>query len=135
MTEENKRENIREELERAEAAERAAHVLLAAGLLNDAVSRLYYSVLHRVRALLLSEGLEPRSHNGALQLFSLKFVKVGHFDPKSAHLFSKLTKYREDADYSSSYQFGREDVELLLAEAAGLSRRIASYLTTAGYLR
>ena len=109
MTEENKKRNIAEEIVRAGEAMGAADLLFERGFLNDAVSRLYYFVLYHIRALLLSKGLEPKSHEGALRLFALHFVKEGLFEAKVSHVFSKLMKYREEADYNPSYTFTKED--------------------------
>ncbi len=102
LKEENKRKNIREEMEKAGETISAATLLFDNGFFNDAISRLYYHVLHNVRALLLTEGLEPKSHEGALRLLSLHFVKEGIFEAQVAHTFSKLMKYREEADYNPS---------------------------------
>ena len=79
MNEENKRENIREEIDRANEAIRAANLLFENGFVKDAISKLYYSLLYSVRGLLLTEGLEPKSHEGTLRLFGLHFVKPGAF--------------------------------------------------------
>ena len=100
MTEKNKKSNIDEELSRAETALGAADLLGANGYLNEAVSRLYYYLLYEIRALLLTEGFEPKTHECALRLFSLHFVKDGSFPSDSSHTFSKLMKYREEADYN-----------------------------------
>ena len=62
------------------------------------------------RALLLSANLEPRTHEGALRLFSLHFVKHGPFPPECAHTLSKLMKYREEAEEIS------QRIRLRLAE-------------------
>lgn len=109
MTEENKKENIKSELERASKAMDAATLLFDNGFLNDAVSRLYYFLLHSIRTLLLTKGLESKSHEGALRLFGLHFVKSGIFEPADSHIFSRLMKYREEADYNPLYIFTHED--------------------------
>ena len=95
MIEENKRENIHEEMKRAIKAMDAASLLFDNGFLNDAISRLYYFLLYNIRALILTKGLEPKSHEGALRLFGLHFVKEGTFEPADSHIFSRLMKYRE----------------------------------------
>ena len=132
MTEKNKHENMHEELSRAATSLDAADLLHQNGFINEAVSRLYYFLLYKVRALLLSEGLEPRSHEGILRLFSLHFVKPGLFPPESAHLLSKLMKYREEADYNPSYSFQDQDYPRLKDEAKALSDRIDEYLANLG---
>lgn len=134
MIEENKKKNIDEEMERANEATKAANLLFNNGLLNDAISRLYYFVLYNIRALLLAKGLEPKSHEGALRLFGLHFVKEGIFDPKSSHVFSKLMKYREEADYNPSYVFTKEDFVEFRKEADELANRISLFLEEKGYL-
>ena len=75
MTEENKKENIKAELDRASTALDASTLLFENGFLNDAISRLYYFMLHTIRALLLTIGLEPKSHEGVLRVFGLHFIK------------------------------------------------------------
>ena len=46
MTEENRKENIRAELDRAAEALAAATLLYENGYISDAISRLYYFVLY-----------------------------------------------------------------------------------------
>ena len=134
MTEENKKDNIKNELERASNALQAANLLYDNGFLNDAVSRLYYFLLHTIRALLLTKGLEPKSHEGALRVFGLHFVKEGIFLPRDSHIFSRLMKYREEADYNPSYTFTKEDFIEFKKEAEDLSSKIKAYLNKMGYL-
>jgi uncharacterized protein (UPF0332 family) len=133
VTEENRKINIEEELGRAETAAGAADLLAANGYFNEAVFRLYYQMLYMVRALLLTAGPEPRSHEGALRLFSLHFVKNGPFSPNSSHAFAKAMKYREEADYNPSYSFSEEDFQQLREEVRELSGRILTYLVGQGY--
>ncbi len=134
MTETNKRENIGEELSRAAEALAAADILYEKGLISDAVSRLYYFVLYNIRALLLSKGYEARSHEGALRLFGLHFVKTRVFSPASSHVFSKLMKYRGEADYNPSYVFTKEDFRTCRAEAYKLADAIKKYLRKMNYM-
>ena len=134
MMEENKRENIQAELEGAEKTLSEAELLFKNGFFNGAVSRLYYSLLYSMRALLLTKGLEPKSHEGALRLFGLHFIKEGLFETKASHIFSKMMKYREEADYNPAFLFTREDFIALRKEVGELSKRIRSYLKEKDYL-
>lgn len=135
MKEKNKKENILEELQRAMRAMGAANLLFNNGFLNDALSRLYYFLLYNIRALLLTKGFEPKSHEGALRLFALHFVKERLFVAKDSHIFSKLMKYREEADYNPSYVFTREDFVEFKKEAENLSYKIKNYLKRESYLK
>jgi uncharacterized protein (UPF0332 family) len=133
MIEENKRENIREEMERATEARKAAELLFKNDFIKDAVSKLYYFLLYSMRALLLTRGLEPKSHEGALRLFGFHFVKEGPFITEDSHVFSKLMKFREEADYNPSYMFTKEDYIELEKEADNLFRKIKNYLKERDY--
>ena len=133
MTISNKRLAIFEELERAKSAMAAARLLARNDLLNDAVSRLYYFVLYHIRALLITIDLEPNSHEGALRLFGLHFVKNGPLPPEFSHLFSRLMKYRDEADYNPSYIFEQSDVDGLIDEAVVIAKRITEVIAEAGF--
>ena len=134
MNEENKKANIREEIDRANEAIRAANLLFENGFVRDGVSKLYYCLLYSIRALLLTEGLEPKNHEGALRLFGLHFVKPGAFEAKDYHIFSKLMKFREEADYNPSYSFSPEDFTEFKSEAEGVIQKITNYLKSKDYL-
>ncbi len=134
MNESNKKKNIHEEISRANTTFDAACLLFENGYISDALSRLYYFILYHIRAVLLSKGFEPKSHEGALRLFALHFVKKGIFPPKDSHVFSKLMKYREEADYNPAYTFVKEDFIDLKREAESLAHKIQGYLKTKGYI-
>lgn len=134
MNEANKKDNVREEIEHANESMRAADLLFKNGFTRDAVARLYYSLLYTVRAMLLANGLEPKSHEGALRLFGLHFVKQGIFEPEDSHVFSRLMKYRQEADYNPSYVFTPEDFIEFRKEAEMLIQKITSRLKQEGYL-
>jgi hypothetical protein len=135
MMEENKRENIREEIERATEARKAAELLFSNDFIKDAVSKLYYFLLYGIRALLLTKGLEPKSHEGALRLFGLHFIKEGLFISQDSHVFSKLMKFREEADYNPSYVFTEGDFKELAIEADNLFLKIRAYLKDNDYFK
>jgi len=134
MNEQNKKANILEEIERANETIKVANLVFENGFFRDAVARLYYSVLYFVRALLLTEGFEPKSYEGALRLFGLYFVKKGLFKVEDSHIFSKLMKYREEADYNPSYTFTREDFIEFKEESDRLIQKIMVYLKAKEYL-
>ena len=134
MTDENKRENIRVAMDKASKTLSEADLLFNSGFITGAVSRLYYSLLHSVRALLLTKGLEPKSHEGVLRVFGLHFIKGGIFEPKASHIFARLMKYKEEADYNPSYIFTAEDFIEFRKEAEDLADKIKDYLRENGYL-
>lgn len=79
MTDDNRRDNIADELARAAESTSAAETLLAADLHRDAISRACYACHHHLLALLLSRGLEPKTHAGGVSVFNAHFVRTGLF--------------------------------------------------------
>jgi uncharacterized protein (UPF0332 family) len=131
MTGDNRRANIAAELVRCDESLRAASVLVAAALLHDAESRLYYAAYHAAMAVLLTEGLEPRSHTGVASLLGLHFVKTGRLDPDDARLFARLQKYRIEADYSVGFVLTRDAVEEDLAACRAFIERVRAVIASA----
>ncbi len=65
-----------------------------------AANRLYYSLFHAVSALLISDHHEVGTHRGAVNKFSLYYVKEGVFTKEEGRLYSRLQRLREDGDYN-----------------------------------
>ncbi len=105
MTDANRRKNIEAEVSRGNESLESAELLLAAGKLADAVSRAYYAAFHYARALLLTLGEEARTHGGVERLLQRDLVRPGTLDPDVACLFSRLQKFRQDADYTAEFVF------------------------------
>lgn len=134
MTPENRRLNVTEEWALSEEEWLAGEQLLQVGLFRPAVSRYYYSLFHAVRSLLLSEGVEPRTHQGIQNEFYRRFVRDGPLSSPLARVFSHLQKDREDADYSRSAVFSEESARAARASATSLREAIRSLLGQGGWL-
>lgn len=128
MMEDSRKENMHDELSRADEAIKAADLLFDNDLVSDAISRLYYFILYHIRALLLSRGLEPRSHEGTLRLLGLHFIREGFLEKSVAQVFSKLMKFREEADYNPVSMFSKEDYVEYRKEAMILADAIRRHL-------
>lgn len=119
MTEENRRHNARLEAARGDDALRAAEQLLAIELPNDAISRAYYAAFHYARALLLTEGLEPRTHRGVVALLEECFVPSGRLDREMVSRLARLQTFRGLADYDARQRLSMERA----AEEVAVARR------------
>jgi uncharacterized protein (UPF0332 family) len=133
VTDENRRRNLQDELARAADALLAAQALLDLGLHADSVSRSYYAVFHYLRALLLTRGIEPKSHNGAIRLFNTEFVRPGAFPTAHNRLLGGLQKAREMADYDSAVAFSKDDARAQLEEARQFAREVGAFLEREGW--
>jgi len=134
VTQQNIKINIKQEIERADDCLKSAELLMDHRQYADAVSRLYYHAYHYIRALLLSKGFEPKSHEGSLRLLGLHFIKTGILAPPLSHSYAKLMKYRGEADYNPSYVFTKKDYIDFKKESDLLKRQITEYLQKEGFL-
>jgi uncharacterized protein (UPF0332 family) len=75
VKEENKKKNMDEELSHAHESLKAARILIDAKFFREAVPKLYYALFHALRALLFTEGLEPKTHEGVSHYFNVHFVR------------------------------------------------------------
>gem|GEM_PF-1983158 len=94
---ESRRANVEAEVEKGQTSLRAARALLGLGFPDECVARAYYGLFHLVCAVLLTEGLEARSHSGVDHLFNLHFVRAGRLDSGLAKAFARLTQFRLQA--------------------------------------
>jgi len=133
VTSDSRRANVEAEVQKADSALRAARALLGLGFADECVARAYYGVFHLVSAVLLTEGLEARSHQGVDHLFNLHLVRTGRLDPTLAKAFARLAQFRLQADYSRAFRFTREgaEEELLLAERTAVP--LVDFLRAGGW--
>ena len=117
MTDENIRRNVSEEVARGNEALRASKHLLAGGFCNDAVSRAHYAAFHWASALLLTKGVQVRTHRGLIQLFSLHFVKSGPLPQEVAAFLGRLETSRELSDYAAAARFDATEARRELDQA------------------
>lgn len=105
-----------DELDAAAKALRAADLLLDAGLVLDAISRLYYAVFHAARAALLVHGKHTKTHTGQVTQF------IATFGPEP--LLGRLLRLRIVADYTAAdFDTGGTDVRTLFEQATGFVER------------
>ena len=133
MTGDNRRRNIRLELEEADRCARAADALAGLGLHKDALNRLYYSVYHLCQAALLVEGVEPRTHRGLLSLLGAELVRPGRLPAEVQHEVARLETYRTYADYDRDFVATAELVETERAAAQRVREAVLRFLADAGY--
>jgi uncharacterized protein (UPF0332 family) len=132
MTDTNRRQNVADELARAEQALQAARALLGLGLHADCVSRAYYAAYHVLRALLYSRGVEPKTHSGAIHLFNTEFVRSGLLPSAHNRLLAGMQRSRELADYDAAVTFAKADAEAHVKEAEAFRADVVAVLGREG---
>lgn len=92
------------------------------------MSRCYYAAYHAAQAVLLTEGLNAKTHTGLITLFALHFVKTGKIEPRFGRLLSNLKDDRDEGDYEVVSYLDKETAENALREAGEFVLRIKDYL-------
>lgn len=133
MNTKNKVINIQDEWKRALTTLKGAKVLFAENLLEDATSRAYYSAFHATQAVLITQGLQPKSHQGVLYLFNHHFVKNGEIEPKYSQILARAAKYREEADYRHAMVFTDEQTGQTIKDVELFLKRVKKFLVKGGY--
>lgn len=125
----NRKANAEKEAALGDDALRASEELLKLGLHNDAVSRAYYAAFHYARAVLLLEGLEPKTHRGLVSLLTERANTAVGVTSEAVSLLARLQTFREIADYDARSKLSRERAEsevnaarTFVAEARGRVR-------------
>jgi uncharacterized protein (UPF0332 family) len=120
----NKSLNGRDYIESAKERLKSAKVLLEPDSYPDSVSRSYYAFLDVATAALITKDLFYKSHAGAIDLFSMHFIKTNLVDTKYIKWFKRIKKDREDADYKYKKKFTKEDAQEAYQEAVEFVKMI-----------
>ena len=106
----------------------SSKALYEIGNYADSASLAYYSMFLMAKALLKKKGLDAKTHNGLISLFSLKYVFEGDFDSKIYSFLASGQSIREDADYSAFDLINQEIAEELILQAEEFSRESERFL-------
>lgn len=128
LKEEDRKVIVALELEKVDKTWMQIDTQIQAGLWDMAANRLYYSLFHAVSALLIFDHHEVGTHRGAVNKFSLFYVKTGIFTKDDGRLYSRLQQLREDGDYNCSIDVEQEEVEEKIESTRQLIEKIKQYI-------
>jgi hypothetical protein len=128
LKEEDRKVIVTLELEKVDKTLAQLDIQIQAGLWEMAANRLYYSLFHAVSALLINDSHEVGTHRGAVNKFSLFYVKTGIFSKEEGRLYSRLQQLREDGDYNCSIDVEQEEVEEKIEPTRQLIEKIKQYI-------
>jgi len=95
----------------------SAKALLDIDNYEDSISRAYYSILDAATACLVKKDIVPKSHAGAIKLFSLHYIKTREVDRKYQRQFARIEKARLEADYTHTRKFTKDEAQEIYSEA------------------
>lgn len=110
MTEENRRDLVRLQIDRAEKFLGQADQMLEMGNFDLAANRYYYACFHAIQGLFISDGLSSHTHRGMHQVLGMNYVVTGKFDAQLSGFLRTMEQLREKADYNCTYDVSEEEV-------------------------
>ncbi|MGC8783103.1 MAG: HEPN domain-containing protein [Armatimonadota bacterium] len=122
------RQRVRTFWDKGEERLKAARLLHQQGFYEEAVSVAYYATLWAARALLLTEGAEPRTHEGVRTMLGLYFIRTGRLPQEMGKLFTRRLDDRMSADYSDINFLSSEDAEEAIEQAERFIQTIRPFL-------
>ncbi|MDR0734018.1 MAG: HEPN domain-containing protein [Dysgonamonadaceae bacterium] len=93
---------------------------------------MYYACFYAVNALLMSENLYAKTHDGTATLFNLHFVLKEKISKEKGKLFKILMSKRETGDYDYLFSLEEQDVAPLLEPAKDFIEAIEKLIRDAG---
>ena len=121
------------EWRRGRLAVRSALLLLHAGLYADAISRMYYAILHATTAALLTKGFDPATHRAATSLLNQHLIHTGELEPEWLNCFRDAMNDRRAADYDANIVFTTQQAADAYQQAEAFCARIHRYLLAEGF--
>ncbi|WP_296891099.1 HEPN domain-containing protein [uncultured Methanobrevibacter sp.] len=95
----------------------------------DSVSLSYYSMYLCAKALLIKKDCDiPKTHNGLIQLFSLKYVHEDDFKYNVYKYLANAQSNREDADYSAIDDIDEDLAKKRIVEAKDFLKETKKFL-------
>ena len=101
------------------------------GRFKTSINRSYYALLAAVRSILILQGTNTETHEGAVTMLSLKFVKTELLPVETVKTFKLLFSRRTDADYGdfdSADAVDAEEAIRLASEAVEEIERLRTAL-------
>jgi hypothetical protein len=125
-------QEICKEIERSEKSLAASEKLYQSGLMEDAISRSYYAVLHAARAAILSKNVSAKTHEAVKRLFGMHLVKTGDIADRFGVILRQEQDDRYLADYDVTFLPEKDRVEQRIKDAALFLAEIKKYLVGMG---
>jgi uncharacterized protein len=117
-------------LSRADSTLKDAKILAENNSWNSCVNRLYYSTFYAVTALLISKGIEAKTHNGVKTIFFKEFIATGLINKEFGTLYSDLIDWRSEGDYADFTDYDSETVTPMIEKVEIFLEIIKKKITT-----
>ena len=117
LTEEQRRDIVRYRMENARKMLEEVKSHRSNGFYNTAVNRMYYACYYAATAMLISMGIEVKSHDGVHLNLGRHIVLEGRLSPELGRFYSRLFSKRSTGDYDDFINHTLTTVDELLPQA------------------
>jgi uncharacterized protein (UPF0332 family) len=107
-------EYVKYRLKRANESLEEAQMMATTKRWNTCVNRLYYACYYCTSALLLTQGIDSKTHNGVHSQFNLHFIKTAMVAKEHGNLFTDLMNMRAKGDYGDMFDYDEKKVKPLI---------------------
>jgi uncharacterized protein (UPF0332 family) len=90
LTEEEKKQIVYYRLEKSKKTLEDAQKVIELEMWVTAANRLYYAAYYAVSALLISNNINAKTHDGIIRMFNQHFVYAGKIDRELARQYNSL---------------------------------------------
>ena len=117
LTEEQRRDIVRYRMESARKMLEEVESHRQNGFYNTAVNRMYYACYYAATAMLISLGINVKSHDGVRLKLGKEIVMEGRLSPELGRFYSRLFSKRSTGDYDDFVNHTLTTVDELLPQA------------------
>ena len=117
LTEEEKKQIVDYRLEKSKKTLEDAKKVIELEMWVTAANRLYYAAYYAVSALLISNNINTKTHDGIIRMFNQHFVYTGKIDRELARQYNSLYTMRLTGDYGDCFDLQENDVLPLVKPA------------------
>jgi uncharacterized protein (UPF0332 family) len=115
-------------IEKAGDAIENAKYNLKGGFYIATANRTYYACYYCLTALLYTQEVYSKTHQGTKSKFSELFIKTEIFPVEMSDTISLLFDYRQEADYDLDADITKEEAEMLIAKSSEIYKNCNDYL-------
>jgi len=128
LTDQQRIDIVRYRIENAQATLKEVSSHIENAFYNTAVNRLYYACYYAACALLISKGIEVKSHDGVRQQLGLHFVLTNVIPQPLGRFYSRLFSKRSTGDYDDFVNHTKETVDELYPQAKEFIETAEQYI-------
>lgn len=131
LTDEERKAIVSYRLEKADEALIEAKDCATMDHWTLAANRLYYAAHYASSALLVSAGLQAKTHEGTIGLIGQHYVRTGILTTEDGTLLARLQNMRHTGDYDDFLDWAQEDVEPYILKVEAFVEKVKLLISSA----